>query len=70
MNCFGDRVLVARHDGVREIVCEGCYCAPGIIESVEIASDTPCQTEIAPFAWKTIPGGWPRHQRSGREKEI
>lgn len=59
---FGERVLVTRVDGVREIVCEGCYSG-GIIECIEIAEDTPCQSEIAPSSWLAIPGAWPRHRR-------
>jgi len=62
VHCFGERVLVTRADGVREIVCETCYTRNGIIECIEIANETPCQTEIAPFSWRRIPGAWTRHR--------
>ncbi len=64
MTCAGERVLVTRRDGVREIVCESCYTPNGTIECIEIADDTPCQTEITPYSWCAIPGAWPQHKQS------
>lgn len=57
--CVGDRVLVTRTDGVREVVCESCYTPNGIIENVDVPSSVRCATEVAPGSWDKF-WMWPR----------